>query len=131
MYRTKDNPVVCRFSQSGFKFSDGRPAKACATSYHRKCFRVGEPFTTRLRDDAGLVLPGLSDFPGFICEACTVRAADRSDQQHAECARDRDQEQDRKDLRGARPGVEHEPQADDQGQQTECRVQRVARAALD
>ena len=66
--------MVCRFARSGFPFPDGRRARPCGSSYHPKCFRVGEPFQTRLRDEKGLMLPALSDFPGFICEACTVRA---------------------------------------------------------
>lgn len=35
---------------------------------------MGIPFRTRLSHDKGLLLPILKDFPGFICEACTVRA---------------------------------------------------------
>ena len=35
---------------------------------------MGFPFRTRLRGDEGLVLPRMSDFSTFVCEACTVRA---------------------------------------------------------
>lgn len=42
--------------------------------YHTDCVRVGLPFRTRLRGDGGLRLPKLPDFPGFICELCTVRS---------------------------------------------------------
>lgn len=36
---------------------------------------MGVPFTTRLKLSEGLSLPPLPDFPGFVCEACTVRTA--------------------------------------------------------
>ena len=49
-------------------------ARPCGTAYHPGCFRVGDPFVTRLRDGKGLVLPDLAIYPSFICEACTVRA---------------------------------------------------------
>ena len=36
---------------------------------------VGAPFTTRLKKDEGLILPGgIAVLNNFICEACTVRA---------------------------------------------------------
>jgi hypothetical protein len=35
---------------------------------------VGAPFTTRRKADAGLSFPTVSEWPNFICEACTVRA---------------------------------------------------------
>ena len=46
----------------------------CHTVYHVRCFQAGPPFTTRLRDNKGLVLPTLSIWPRFVCELCTVRA---------------------------------------------------------
>ena len=35
---------------------------------------MGAPFRTRLREDGGLAMPPLPDFPNFICELCTVRS---------------------------------------------------------
>ena len=67
--------IRCRFAKSGFPFADGAMALPCNSAYHCACFRVGFPFLTRLRDGKGLTLPPLPDFQGFICEACTVRAA--------------------------------------------------------
>ena len=49
-------------------------AHACGVSYHTDCFRVGPPFTTRLRKGQGLVFPRVRHWGTFICEKCTVRA---------------------------------------------------------
>ena len=49
-------------------------ARPCHVQYHTHCVTVGPPFRTRLRHDGGLFLPHLPDFPGFICELCTVRS---------------------------------------------------------
>ena len=53
--------------------------------YHTHCFSVGSPFRTRLRNRAGLFLPPLPDFPGFICELCTVRATLGRELRHDSC----------------------------------------------
>jgi hypothetical protein len=47
--------------------------RPCRSAYHTSCFRAGPPFTTRRQAGAGLQLPSISDWPNFICEACTVR----------------------------------------------------------
>lgn len=66
--------LTCAFNRTGFAFESGEHAVACRTVYHPECVRMGQPFTTRLRNDAGLHLPAaLLDVPTFICEACTVR----------------------------------------------------------
>ena len=67
---------ICRFHQSGFPHTDPTlPAlRPCNTRYHLSCIRVGAPFRTRLRDNGGLSMPPLPDFPNFICELCTVRS---------------------------------------------------------
>jgi hypothetical protein len=68
----------CAFSGTGFPFSDGHLSFPCQSAYHVECFRVGEPFTTRRRKNAGLAFPAVKHWPNFVCEACTVRAvADR------------------------------------------------------
>ena len=70
----KEARLTCRFHASGFPFESGGRAIPCGTRYHLDCVRVGKPFTSRLRKGAGLQLPPLPDFPGYICEACTVRS---------------------------------------------------------
>lgn len=66
--------LTCRFAHRGFAFTDGNRVIPCRTRYHLGCVKVGVPFRTRLSKNKGLELPLLKDFPGFICEACTVRA---------------------------------------------------------
>ena len=46
----------------------------CGVSYHVSCFRVGPPFSTRLRRGGGLAFPNIQYWGTFICELCTVRA---------------------------------------------------------
>jgi hypothetical protein len=46
----------------------------CGVSYHASCFRVGPPFSTRLRRGGGLAFPKVQHWGTFICELCTVRA---------------------------------------------------------
>ena len=46
----------------------------CGTRYHPHCIRVGPPFTTRLRNQQGLVFPRVKHWGTFVCELCTVRA---------------------------------------------------------
>ena len=70
----KDKVVACRFRTKGFTLPSGVSCRPCVVQYHTGCVQVGEPFRTRLRDRKGLYLPTLPDFPGFICELCTVRA---------------------------------------------------------
>jgi hypothetical protein len=66
--------VKCRFSETGFVLKNVN-YPPCATRYHSGCCRVGAPFTTRLKNDEGLILPdGISVLNNFICKACTVRA---------------------------------------------------------
>jgi hypothetical protein len=47
--------------------------RPCRSAYHTGCFTAGPPFSTRRQGGAGLRLPSISDWPNFICEACTVR----------------------------------------------------------
>ena len=47
---------------------------ACGTSYHTMCIRVGPPFVTRLKRNAGLCFPRVTNWGTFICELCTVRS---------------------------------------------------------
>jgi hypothetical protein len=70
-----EDQLRCRFAHTSWHFS-GTTQKAtpCRTRYHLNCLIVGIPFVTRLPNNKGLVLPPLRDFPGFICEACTVRS---------------------------------------------------------
>ena len=70
-----EDQLRCRFAHTSWHFS-GTTQKAtpCRTRYHLNCLTVGIPFVTRLPNNKGLVLPPLRDFPGFICEACTVRS---------------------------------------------------------
>lgn len=49
-------------------------ALPCAVRYHVTCVRVGLPFQTRHRTGANLCFPRVTEWPGFICEHCTVRA---------------------------------------------------------
>ena len=70
---------ICRFHSTGFPFrpslgTEAGTASPCYTRYHLHCVRAGAPFRTRLRHNAGLSMPPLADFPGFICELCTVRS---------------------------------------------------------
>jgi hypothetical protein len=37
------------------------------------CVSVGAPFTSRRKGGAGLSFPKVTDWPNFVCEACTVR----------------------------------------------------------
>jgi len=74
MLTPKDRVLRCRFRTTGFLFTDGRVARPCCVQYHQGCVKVGPPFTTRLKHNGGLSLPSLPDFPGFICELCTVRS---------------------------------------------------------
>ncbi|CAJ1946038.1 unnamed protein product [Cylindrotheca closterium] len=60
--------LQCTFSAKGF----GR-FRACGSTYHRDCFRAGEPFKTRRLRDEGLTFPRHATWPNFVCEACTVR----------------------------------------------------------
>ena len=70
-----EDQLTCRFAHSGWNFADTtHPVIPCRTRYHLGCLTVGVPFVKRLPNNKGLVLPGLRDFPGFICEACTVRS---------------------------------------------------------
>ena len=68
IFRRGDARLTCTFSKQGF--DNMRP---CRSSYHISCFRAGPPFTTRRQNGDGLKLPPISDWPNFICEACTVR----------------------------------------------------------
>ena len=65
----KGHTVLCSFRTSGFaKFWP------CGTGYHTACLMVGPPFHTRRKNNLGLSFPAVSDWPNFICEACTVRS---------------------------------------------------------
>ena len=66
--------LICTFSFSGFPFRSGHRAVPCRTIYHPQCIRIGDPFRTRRRHQAGLSFPSIKIWPNFICEACTVRA---------------------------------------------------------
>lgn len=46
----------------------------CGVSYHSTCFRVGAPFSSRLKGGLGLSFPRVRHWGTFICELCTVRA---------------------------------------------------------
>ena len=63
------NPPVlrCTFRVTGFPFKTGCQAQP-------ECIRVGEPFTSRRKGDAGLVFPPVTVWANYICEACTVRS---------------------------------------------------------
>lgn len=50
------------------------PLRACGVAYHPDCISVGEPFRSRHSDGRGLKYPDAAALPGFVCEACTVRA---------------------------------------------------------
>lgn len=72
---TSEPQFICRFAAQGFPFSvPNSLATPCFTRYHLPCVTVGLPFKTRLKDDAGLSMPPLTDYPGFICELCTTRS---------------------------------------------------------
>ena len=49
-------------------------AAPCGVLYHHGCQRVGAPFHTRLREQAGQAFPSMEYVPNFMCEACTGRA---------------------------------------------------------
>jgi len=47
--------------------------KRCNTVYPSRCFRVGPPFISQRANQQGLHFPtNISDWPNFICKACTV-----------------------------------------------------------
>ena len=66
--------LTCHFSHRGFPLGATR-AVPCLTRYHPGCFRLREPFYTRLIKEGGLFLtPAMAAMmPIFICECCTVR----------------------------------------------------------
>ena len=69
--------VVCCFATRSFcnpQDPHAPPLRACGIAYHPTCIRVGEPFRSRHKDDTGLRYPAAAALPGFVCEACTVRA---------------------------------------------------------
>jgi hypothetical protein len=66
--------LKCSFVDSGFPFSDGRPARSCKSVYHPLCIRAGLPFSSRRKNSGGLTFPDVVVWPTFVCEACTVRA---------------------------------------------------------
>lgn len=68
-YNQGEPRLKCTFSSRGFD-----NLTPCSTSYHLHCFRAGPPFATRRLRGEGLKLPPISDWPNFICEACTVRS---------------------------------------------------------
>jgi hypothetical protein len=49
-------------------------AAPCGVLYHHGCQRVGLPFHTSLREQAGQAFPSMEYVPNYICEACTGRA---------------------------------------------------------
>ena len=49
-------------------------AAPCGVLYHHGCQRVGAPFHTRLREQAGQAYPSMEYVPNYICEACSGRA---------------------------------------------------------
>ena len=49
-------------------------AVPCGVVYHHGCQRVGHPFHTRLREQAGQAFPSMEYVPNYMCEACTGRA---------------------------------------------------------
>ena len=63
----------CIFASSGFPLGAGH-AMPCGSVYHHGCQRVGHPFHTRLRDQAGFTYPSIEAVPNYTCEACTTRA---------------------------------------------------------
>jgi hypothetical protein len=65
----------CRFHATGFALPGEKMMVPCHTRYHLQCVRAGIPFTSRLQRSEGLFLPAMTEFPNFICEACTVRTA--------------------------------------------------------
>jgi hypothetical protein len=64
----------CHFSDSGFRFKNGRMARLCQSAYHTCCFSVGAPFVSCRKNEAGLCFPDVTKWGTFICEACTVRS---------------------------------------------------------
>jgi len=48
--------------------------RAALAAYHPKCIRVGEPFRTHHDNGVGLQYPAVATAPGFMCEACIMRA---------------------------------------------------------
>lgn len=66
--------LKCAFATSGFTLPTHAPLPPCHVSYHTQCFRVGRPFTSRLRRGEGLTFPKVKHWGTFICELCTVRA---------------------------------------------------------
>jgi len=69
--------LVCGFACRPFpnpQDLSAPPLRACGISYHPKCIQVGEPFWTCHDNGAGFWYPAVAATPGFVCEACTVRA---------------------------------------------------------
>ena len=74
----KETRRTCHFHASGFPCELGGRAIPCGTRYHLGCVPVSKPFTSCLGKGAGLQLPPLPDFLGYICEVCTVRSQTNS-----------------------------------------------------
>ena len=70
----RDYRLTCAFAKSGFVMPSGMEFPPCGVAYHTQCFRVGEPFRCRRRNQVGLVFPRVKHWGTFICERCTVGA---------------------------------------------------------
>ena len=70
----QDEPILtCTFARTGFTLQN-KVFHPCGARYHPKCIKAGPPFTTRLRNNAGLAFPKVTHWGTFVCECCTVRA---------------------------------------------------------
>jgi hypothetical protein len=65
----------CVFRHEGFSWEAPEVGRAepCGVQYHAQCVRAGEPFSTRLANHDGLVMPWQVPVPHYVCELCMVR----------------------------------------------------------